>query len=166
MILKVLLFVLLFTGCCYSQLPPPNRTYVEIAFQNIRIVPDILDSAPRQSMLIQYTTGETIDLGESVSPLDTRTVPTIYWSVASASEYYTLLMVDPDAPSRLLPILRENLHWLVINIRGSDVTTGQTIAEYMAPSPGFGTGLHRYVFLAFKQPGKFDLLRFKMIAKG
>ncbi|KAH8418181.1 hypothetical protein KR222_011199 [Zaprionus bogoriensis] len=63
-------------------------------------------------------------------------------------------MVDPDAPSRTDPKLREVLHWCVINIPGSDVASGQVIAEYVGAGPGEGSGLHRYVFLVFKQADK------------
>jgi hypothetical protein len=36
------------------------------------------------------------------------------------------------------------------NIRGSDITSGDLIVEYMQPEPGKGE--HRYVILLFQQP--------------
>ncbi|EEF37717.1 phosphatidylethanolamine-binding protein, putative [Ricinus communis] len=49
---------------------------------------------------------------------------------------YTLVMVDPDAPSPSDPKWREWLHWIAVDIpEGSDATKG----------------IHRYVFAVFKQ---------------
>lgn len=39
--------------------------------------------------------------------------------------YYTLLMVDPDAPSRKNHTMREFIHWMVVNIPGDNVTAGE-----------------------------------------
>ena len=64
--------------------------------------------------------------------------------------------VDPDAPSRNDPKFREWHHWLVVNIPGSDVSKGDAVAEYIGAGPPKGTGLHRYVFLAYKQTGKVN----------
>lgn len=40
------------------------------------------------------------------------------------------------------------------NIPGNDVEKGETLSEYVGSGPPEGTGLHRYVFLVYKQPGK------------
>lgn len=69
-------------------------------------------------------------------------------------------MVDPDAPSRETPTAREICHWLVINIPGNKVADGQTIAEYIGSGPPEGSGLHRYIFLIFKQADKIISERF------
>lgn len=61
------------------------------------------------------------------------------------------LSKDPDAPSRNNSFLREIRHWMVVNIEGSDLSTGEIAAEYIGSGPPQGTGLHRYVFLLFKQ---------------
>lgn len=60
-------------------------------------------------------------------------------------------MIDPDAPSRAEPKFRPFKHWAVINIPGSDVTKGDEITEYIGAGPPNKTGLHRYVFLVYKQ---------------
>ena len=62
------------------------------------------------------------------------------------------MITDPDAPSRKNPIAAEWHHWLVTNIAGSDVSTGDVMSEYVGAGPPKDTGLHRYVFLLFKQP--------------
>ncbi|EDS33459.1 phosphatidylethanolamine-binding protein 2 [Culex quinquefasciatus] len=65
-------------------------------------------------------------------------------------------MTDPDAPSRKEPTYREWHHWLVGNIPGADVAKGETLSEYVGSGPPEGTGLHRYVFLVYKQNGKLS----------
>ncbi|EDO34139.1 predicted protein, partial [Nematostella vectensis] len=82
--------------------------------------------------------------------------------------FYTLLMTDPDAPRRSDPKFREWHHWLVVNIPGCDVSKGMTAAEYIGSGPPKGTGLHRYIFLVYKQQGQItysDPIR-KMSAEG
>lgn len=60
-------------------------------------------------------------------------------------------MIDPDAPSRSVPICRSFKHWAVINIPGSDVESGSEICVYRGPGPPRATGFHRYVFLVYEQ---------------
>lgn len=49
---------------------------------------------------------------------------------------------DPDAPSREKHHFREVLHWLVVNIPGSDVSSGDTLMEYIGSGPPQGTGTY------------------------
>lgn len=78
-------------------------------------------------------------------------------------------MTDPDAPSRANPIRREFKHWVVINIPGNEVEKGYDLAGYIGSGPPQGTGnflpisgkhsilgLHRYVFIVYKQPKKLE----------
>lgn len=71
---------------------------------------------------------------------------------AEKGVYYTLMMVDPDAPSRESFDFREVRHWLVFNILETNVESGDHVSEYRGSGPPKGTGLHRYIFLVFKQP--------------
>lgn len=103
-----------------------------------------------------------------------KDVPEVKWNGVPDS-FYTLCMTDPDAPSRQNPKFREWHHWLVGNIPGTDVNSGETLSAYVGSGPPKGTGdthvlfmmsftvffsfnlgLHRYVFLIYKQPGKID----------
>ncbi|KAG5463824.1 MAG: protein D1, partial [Olpidium bornovanus] len=65
---------------------------------------------------------------------------------------YTLVMTDPDAPSRKDPKFGEWRHWVVTDITGGDVKNGKILTSYHGPAPPAGSGKHRYVFLLFKQP--------------
>lgn len=61
---------------------------------------------------------------------------------------------DPDAPSRANPEVREWVHWLVINCPGDQIEKGEDIVEFVPSCPGQDTGLHRYTFLVYEQPGE------------
>lgn len=61
-------------------------------------------------------------------------------------------MVDPDAPSRRNPKNREYRHWLVMNIPGNDISKGDEVIQFIGSGAPKKTGLHRYVYLVYKQP--------------
>lgn len=94
----------------------------------------------------------SVNFGDELTPTSVKDVPKVEWN-ADPNQLYTLLMVDPDAPSRAEPKLRSFKHWTVINIPGSDVPKGDVVSEYIGAGAPKGTGLHRYVFLAYKQTG-------------
>ncbi|MFT7813452.1 phosphatidylethanolamine-binding protein 4 [Arapaima gigas] len=83
-------------------------------------------------------------------------VPRVQLEHADQEKKYTLMMVDPDAPSRRSPTRSHWRHWLVVDILGSDLQKGDikgsVLTEYRPPSPPANTGLHRYQFLLFEQP--------------
>lgn len=68
--------------------------------------------------------------------------------------YLQIFFKDPDAPSRKDPKVGQVKHWLVGNIPEGDVKKGDYIADYRGSGPPQGTGLHRYIFLLYKQSGK------------
>ncbi|TKY64757.1 TWIN SISTER of FT [Spatholobus suberectus] len=64
--------------------------------------------------------------------------------------FYTLVMVDTDAPSPGNPNQREYLHWLVVNIPGATgANFGEEVVCYESPRPMIG--IHRIVFVLFRQ---------------
>ena len=48
-----------------------------------------------------------------------------------------------------------------MNVPGTDLSKGETYAEYMGSGPPKAVGLHRYVYLVFKQQGRNILSRVK-----
>ena len=93
---------------------------------------------------------------------------------SDSSATYTLLSFDPDAPSKenqeygpwrhyvlggLKPKSLEEISAAVeqsgeqnLAEKGLVEQTEQPISPWVAPSPGKGTGLHRYCFALYKQP--------------
>lgn len=123
------------------------------AFANLNVVPDIITTAPSSILEVSYKSGVKVDNGNILTPTQVKDMPTVKWN-ADPSAFYTLCMTDPDAPSRKDPKFREWHHWLVVNIPGGDVAKGDTLSEYVGSGPPKETGLHRYVFLVYKQSGK------------
>jgi len=85
--------------------------------------------------------------------------PSFSFGEASPASFYTLAMVDPDAPSRSDPTYREVRHYLVGNIPGAALRrpdadfpdTVDVLSDFVNPSPPEDTGYHRYVQLLYSQ---------------
>ncbi|XP_046386495.1 protein D3-like [Ischnura elegans] len=116
------------------------------------VVPDVIDTVPQGVLQVSYGSNN-VNLGNELTPTQVKDIPTVTWD-AEGDAFYTLCMTDPDAPSRQDPKFREWHHWLVGNIPGSDIAAGENLSEYVGSGPPKGTGLHRYVFLLYKQPKK------------
>uniref|UniRef100_A0A915N2Y6 RecQ-mediated genome instability protein 1 n=1 Tax=Meloidogyne javanica TaxID=6303 RepID=A0A915N2Y6_MELJA len=122
-------------------------------FKKNSIVSDVVPTAPEKRIRVTYDSGVEANLGNVLTPTQVKNPPTITWE-AEDGVLYTLAMTDPDAPSRDDPKFREWHHWLVVNIPGNDVSKGEVLSEYVGSGPPKDTGLHRYVFLVYKQKGK------------
>jgi phosphatidylethanolamine-binding protein (PEBP) family uncharacterized protein len=118
------------------------------------IVPDVVDVLPSNTAVIKYASGAVVNGGNELTPTAVKDIPTVLEWPAEDEALYTVAMSDPDAPSRINPKYREWLHWLVVNVPANKVADGQVLAEYVGSGPPKGTGLHRYVFMVFKQPNK------------
>ena len=80
----------------------------------------------------------------------------------SADCLYTIVGLDPDAPSRRKPSSRSFSHQLQINVPASaaDVAIVSTEhALYYPPCPPQGSGQHRYVFFLYRQTSVVDVSR-------
>ncbi|KAF5303130.1 hypothetical protein FQA39_LY10137 [Lamprigera yunnana] len=119
------------------------------------VVPDVVDVAPKEIAKITYSSGVSVDLGKELTPTKVKDIPTVTWT-ADSNAFYTLCMTDPDAPTRKKADFREWHHWLVGNIPGDKVAEGETLSEYIGSGPPKDTGLHRYVFLIYKQNEKIS----------
>lgn len=145
-------------------------------FREDEIVPDVIEDFKSELPLlkISYPSGKEVYLGNILTPTQVKDQPDVEWE-AEEGALYTLLMTgklkdwwlnhgiyinsvdfisssDPDAPSRKEPTKREFRHWLTVNIQGNDLSSGESIYQFIGSGPPEKTGLHRYVFLLFKQP--------------
>jgi len=119
-----------------------------------QVLPDVIDVLPPNVIEVRYSSGVEAKLGNELTPTQVKDIPvSIKWPNEETA-LYTLCLTDPDAPSRQSPKYREWHHWLVVNIPGNNVSRGDTLSEYVGSGPPKGTGLHRYVFLVYKQPNK------------
>jgi phosphatidylethanolamine-binding protein (PEBP) family uncharacterized protein len=78
----------------------------------------------------------------------TLLMPTVSWTTLPDT-LYTVLIWDPDAPSP------SYIHLLAINLRSSNLSTGQTLLSYEPPSPP--SGIHRYFTTVYQQKGTIDV---------
>lgn len=86
-----------------------------------------------------------------MTPTSVQYKPLVWWN-ASPTQYYTLIMADPDCPSRADRSLGAVNHWIVGNILGSDICSGDTLVEFIGSGPSNGSNVHRYVIVVFAQP--------------
>lgn len=96
---------------------------------------------------VDYGDGNLLHLGNTLTPTQVKNPPkSLSWPTEPGA-LYTLLMTDPDAPSRTNATLREVKHWVVVNIPGTDPTQGEEIAGYRGSGPPKGTGETHWYFL-------------------
>jgi len=120
------------------------------------IIPDVIDDfTPTIGLTVNYGT-HSVTLGNSLKPSDAKSAPIVKWT-ADDSLFYTLVMIDPDAPSCEKPKFRNWRHWIVINVVGGTISSsqpGEELCSYAGPTPPGGSGDHRYVFLLYSHKQK------------
>ncbi|XP_070568237.1 protein D3-like [Ptychodera flava] len=124
------------------------------AMDKHEIAPDVIDKVPSNVVNVEWENGVKADAGNVLTPTQVQKRPSKVTWAAEADAFYAVLKTDPDAPSRKTPTYREWHHWLVVNIPGGDISKGDVAMDYVGAGPPKGTGLHRYIFLVYKQPGK------------
>lgn len=129
------------------------------------IIPDVLDYYASNVMLVQYPNRACVLIGNHLLPEEVVECPNISWE-AETDCLYTLMMVDLDSPSSSDDALSPWLHWLVINLPGCtlDIRQGDLIAQYVGVSPAKGSGVHRYVFIAYTQAKRIRLTKSERFA--
>jgi len=119
-------------------------------FESDGIVSDMKIKKPGSLVQVEYGS-HNVTPGIVLTPTQVQKEPSVKWD-ADPNAFYTVVMNDPDAQSRKDPKFREWHHWCVVNIPGSNVAGGEVLSEYVGSGPPKGTGLHRYVFVVYKQP--------------
>jgi len=130
------------------------------------LVTELMDKAPPKVLKITYAgnganananakDANILDqnTGKENTPTQVRYQPlSIVWPDMKSDHFYTIIMIDPDMPSRSTPIEQKTqvLHWLMVNIPGAGVG-GRQLAPYIGSGPPPGTGIHRYTFLVFDE---------------
>lgn len=107
-------------------------------------------------MLVQYGSKNIRNNQKNFSEAETAPQPLV--SGFEPDTCYTLVMIDPDAgktkPNDPRPGNSDKyyLHWLVVNISGGSLSSGDGLVSYQGPTPPPGTGKHEYIFQLYKQP--------------
>ncbi|XP_055904243.1 protein D3-like [Eupeodes corollae] len=126
------------------------------AMKEYNVIPDVLTESVSELLKVTFEQNITVNLGNEITPYQTRNQPMLDWN-ADENSFYTVLCVDPDAPGPDDPFNALLNTWLVGNIPGKDVKSGDVLFEYIASATPKGVGSNRYVILVYKQPsGKIN----------
>ncbi|XP_068316446.1 CEN-like protein 1 [Pyrus communis] len=119
-----------------------------------RVIGEVVDIfTPSVKLNVVYNPNKQVANGHELMPSVIAAKPRVDIGGDDMRTAYTLLMTDPDYPGPSDPYLKEHLHWMVTDIPGTtDVSFGKETVEYETPKPV--VGIHRYVFLLFKQRGR------------
>jgi hypothetical protein len=139
----------LFKDFVLSDIFPPGEVDPSVQLPQGTIVLDIV-----------YQEEYVCEDGQLIHPEYTATEPDVSYVPHPVEQdecgMYTLFLVDPDAPSRIHPEMREHVMWAVMNIPQSRVGEGQCVLPYLSPCPAYASGMHRFVFALYKQKRAFD----------
>ncbi|KAF3339570.1 protein HEADING DATE 3A-like protein [Carex littledalei] len=118
-----------------------------------RVVGDVVNRFVRSiSLKVSYGSRDVTN-GREFKPSQVVNQPRVEIGGNDLRTFYTLVLVDPDAPSPSNPNLREYLHWLVTDIPATTgASFGQELLCYESPRPSMG--IHRFVFILFQQLGR------------
>ncbi|XP_072157967.1 OV-16 antigen-like [Bemisia tabaci] len=139
---------------------PPIITPAEVKqkLEDLLVIPDVIHDAPLQRVDVTYKLGLDMHFANmgNVIHEDIVSKPPIllYWRW-NPGEYFTVIVTGPDVPNSELPTDGEWRHWIVMNIPGNDVTKGRIVRDYVGFRNETALGIHRMVFLVFKQPRPF-----------
>ncbi|CAG8759889.1 2939_t:CDS:2, partial [Racocetra persica] len=112
------------------------------------VISDVVDKfVPEAVLNIKY--GEKkVEFGNEFTFEETQQAPDVSFVLGESDSdnksRYTLIMTDPDAPSRKNPIKREWRHWIVGNIPSDGKLSEATrLDDYLGPAPPHQSGFHR-----------------------
>ncbi|WOK93105.1 protein HEADING DATE 3A isoform X2 [Canna indica] len=118
-----------------------------------RVIGDVLAPFNKSVALRVSYGGREVANGREFKPSEVVNQPRVEIGGKDLRTFYTLVMVDPDAPSPSDPNLREYLHWLVTDIPGTTgASFGRELLCYECPRPTMG--IHRMVLVLFQQLGR------------
>ncbi|XP_021970893.1 protein HEADING DATE 3A isoform X2 [Helianthus annuus] len=120
------------------------------------VIGDVVDSFTRSTNLIVTYSEREVSSVVEIKPSQVVNQPRVDIGgddLRVFSHFSKCVMVDPDAPSPNDPNLREYLHWLVTDIPSTTgASFGQEVVCYESPTPSMG--IHRIVFVLFRQLGR------------
>lgn len=119
------------------------------------IIPDLFSTFRAEKPLNISYGGKMINFGDRLDVQSASNMPNVSFS-GDENCLYSLLMVDPDAPSHSNPTNRDYLHWMILNVPADRITNGNELMRYMGPSPPQGSGPHRYCFMLLQQKRLLD----------
>jgi len=135
-------------------------------------IEDVLVAEPKYILDVTYACGKIERPGQVLTPSKVKEQPKVVLAEVEEKALYTIVMTDPDAPSREKPEWREWVHWAVCNVPASDLkqgdlSNGEVMIEYVGSGPPEKTGLHRYFLIASRQKDSIQVdPNSKLVAAG
>lgn len=94
---------------------------VRTALADAGVIPDVIPAVPpflpKALLVVTFPTGQEALLGNTLTKTDTSDEPTVAFTPMQSDVIdeptYTLVMTDPDAPSRYDPKFAQWRHWVV-----------------------------------------------------
>ncbi|KAL6650650.1 hypothetical protein ACP70R_009575 [Stipagrostis hirtigluma subsp. patula] len=116
-----------------------------------KVIGEVIDNFnPTVKMTVTYSSNKQVFHGREFFPSAVESKPRVEVQGGDMRSFFTLVMTDPDVPGPSDPYLREHLHWIVTDIPGTtDSSFGRELVTYESPKPYIG--IHRFVFVLFKQ---------------
>ncbi|XP_056393146.1 phosphatidylethanolamine-binding protein 1-like [Hyla sarda] len=111
-----------------------------------------VDEKPKVPLRVKHKEVCIDKLGKVLKPCQIKDRPTIEWEGMDPKKLYTVILTDPDVPGKHDRSMAQWHHYLVVNVKGNDLNSGNTLTEYVGSGAGKGTGLHRYTWLVYEQP--------------
>lgn len=104
---------------------PETKPITEAQFQSGKVIPDVVDKLADQVLDLRVSYKELeIANGVKLWVAQTQQAPHVTFPDRDfGSHLYTLIMLDPDAPSPQEPTFKHFLHWVVTNIPGTTAPT-------------------------------------------
>ncbi|VDB92384.1 unnamed protein product [Peniophora sp. CBMAI 1063] len=156
---------------------------ITAALTREHLIPDVLPESFTPSVLFSviYPNGTEVVMGNELTPALTADEPNVGITPMNMADWqadatgkeadegkgdvsYTLVMLDPDAPTRAEPIYRSFRHWVVTGLKPASensmtsaandlaLKTKNATCPYRPPGPRPESGIHRYTFLLFQEP--------------
>lgn len=123
-----------------------------------RLIPSVVSSfnATIGPLLLTYPQG-IVNYGNNLTLSSVMYNPTISFPSEPAfpDAVYTVLMIDPDAPTPQNPTSALIRHWLVSDVAPTttpaNISSGNVLSAYRSPSPPANSTAHRYLTLLLRQ---------------
>jgi len=155
------------------------------AFKEYDLIPSVIPSDFRPSIQLDivFSGGKSFTAGEKLTKEETSEEPRVAFLDtddlgSGESSTYTIVLADPDAPSRADPKFGQWRHWIQPGLKPTSVqalasiegnaaleaqssqastlpfvtTDTHAATPYKGPGPPPGSGIHRYTFLLFREP--------------
>ncbi|CAH0395653.1 unnamed protein product [Bemisia tabaci] len=153
---KLLAALLCFIGLavCRHSNRPMTGAEVNTMLKHYDVVPNIIDESENfDQLVVMFNYTIYLDYGTKLIPQQIENKPTsLQWPVFG-KELYSLVFIEPDHPTKAQEKHHEFVHWLVVNIPGTQINKGDEIIEYIGYRSFYEDKKpHRLIFLVYQQP--------------